>query len=493
MTNRRNFLKNIGIASTGLIFSNFMYSNNKISGNISSSNRPNIILIMTDDQGWGQTGYYNHPVLKTPNLDKMAANGLRFDRFYAGAPVCSPTRASVLTGRANHRTGVPEHGYALRLQEKTLSEALKTAGYVTGHFGKWHLDALRGPGVPVLEDDTHSPGAFGFDEWLTVTNFFDMNPIMSRKGKIEEFEGDTSAIIVDESMKFIQKALQKKLPFLSVIWDGSPHWPYIASDKDRKDFSDLDMDSQHHYGELVAFDRSVGVLRKGLQDLGIADNTLIWFCSDNGGLPRLTPDSVGGLRGYKGSIWEGGLRVPGIIEWPTIIHPNITNYPASTMDIFPTIADILELPESVMLKPVDGTSLTSLFNQKIERREKPIPFRFKGKGALVDNNYKLVASNIEQREFELFDLDKDPKESKDISKDNPKIFANMKQYFEKWNATVDISIQGKDYPEGKVNENEPQPHAWKTDKRYKPYLEEWKKRPEYKKSLTPKNDKKTKK
>src|SRR6056300_1113669 len=104
------------------------------------TNPPNVILIMTDDQGWGQTGYYHHPVLKTPNLDKMAANGLRFDRFYAGAPVCSPTRATVLTGRGNHRCGVHDHGYPLRRQERTLAQALERQGYSTGHFGKWHLN-----------------------------------------------------------------------------------------------------------------------------------------------------------------------------------------------------------------------------------------------------------------------------------------------------------------------------------------------------------------
>ena len=112
--------------------------------------RPNIILVMADDQGWGQTGYNNHPILKTPNLDKMAENGIRFNRFYAGAPVCSPTRASVLTGRSNDRTAVYAHGYAMCKQEKTIAQALKEAGYKTAHFGKWHLNGLRGPGVPIL-------------------------------------------------------------------------------------------------------------------------------------------------------------------------------------------------------------------------------------------------------------------------------------------------------------------------------------------------------
>ena len=127
---------------------------------------------MTDDQGWGQTGYYNHPVLKTYNLDDMAKNGIRFDRFYASAPVCSPTRASVLTGRSNDRTGVLTHGYALRTQEKTIAQALKKAGYSTGHFGKWHLNGLRGPGVPILKAFNHNPGKFGFDHLVFNNKFF---------------------------------------------------------------------------------------------------------------------------------------------------------------------------------------------------------------------------------------------------------------------------------------------------------------------------------
>ena len=161
--------------------------------------KTNVVLVMADDQGWGQTGYYNHPVLKTPHLDAMAANGLRFDRFYAGGPVCSPTRASVLTGRTHDRTGVFSHGYALRDQEKPLPKAMQKAGYATGHFGKWHLNGLRGPGVPILKEDTHGPGGFGFDEWLSVTNFFDKDPVMSRKGKFEEFtEGMKRAALVAE-------------------------------------------------------------------------------------------------------------------------------------------------------------------------------------------------------------------------------------------------------------------------------------------------------
>jgi len=174
--------------------------------NKEDSEKPNIILIMTDDQGWGQTGYYDHPILQTPNLDEMTRNGIRFDRFYAGAPVCSPTRASVLTGRVNDRTGVFDHGYALRTQEKTIAQALKKVGYSTGHFGKWHLNGLRGPGAPILKSDNHSPGEFGFDYWLSTTNFFDIDPLMSKNGEFVDLKGTSSKVIFDEAIKFIKKS-----------------------------------------------------------------------------------------------------------------------------------------------------------------------------------------------------------------------------------------------------------------------------------------------
>ena len=433
---------------------------------------------MTDDQGWGQTGYYDHPVLKTPNLDAMAENGLRFERFYAAAPVCSPTRASILTGRTNDRTGVMDHGYALRKQEKTIAVALKKAGYATGHFGKWHLNGLRGPGVPVLKDDSHSPGKFGFDHWLTVTNFFDIDPLMSDNGSFIDLKGNSSEIIVKKALEFIKEKTSQNLPFFAVIWDGSPHDPFLASEKDRDNFNDLDNQSQHHYGELVAFDRSLGVLRKTLKDLGLENNTILWYCSDNGGLRNISPPSVGGLRGYKTTIWEGGLRVPAIIEWPKVIKPKVTNYPASTMDIFPTIADILNLPDTDLLKPVDGITLKPIFENDLSNRDKRIPFRYKDQGALIDNNFKLVVTSIDKEKFELYDLEKDFSESIDLSSENPLIFNQMKTDYLKWSESIDSSQVGMDYPEKKVLNN-PERHFWMNDDRYKPYLKEWIKRPEY--------------
>lgn len=446
--------------------------------------RPNIILVMADDMGWGQTGYYNHPILKTPHLDAMAARGLRFDRFYAGAPVCSPTRASVLTGRTNDRTGVESHGYALRRQERTVAQALRDAGYATGHFGKWHLNGLRGPGVPVLAGDDHNPGEFGFDHWLSVTNFFDRNPIMSRNGEFVEFQGDSSEIIVAQSLEFIGRQAAAKRPFFTVIWYGTPHSPWVAAEEDKSSFADLAADSQNHYGELVAMDRSLGALRRGLKQLKIADDTLVWFCSDNGGLPKISPDTVGGLRGFKGSVYEGGLRVPAVIEWPRgISTPRVTSYPACTMDIFSTLVDVAGLADTVRLQPQDGVSLAPLFQRELARRDTPIGFRHTGRAALIDNNYKLIALNIKQDAYQLYDLDNDPHEDHDIFAAKPEVARRLRSELRRWNESVEASVAGRDYPGGAVWPAEPKPRFWTAVKEYEPYFEAWKKRPEYKSRL----------
>jgi arylsulfatase A-like enzyme len=414
----------------------------------------------------------------------MAANGLRFDRFYAGGPVCSPTRATVLTGRTHDRTGVQNHGFPLRMQEKTLAEAMRKAGYATGHFGKWHLNGLRGPGVPILKDDTHGPKGFGFEEWLSVTNFFDLNPVMSRKGDFEEFEGDSSEIIVAEALKFVGAQVKSKKPSFTVIWYGTPHSPWMGLEKDLKRFPKLNEKSRQHYAELVAMDRSIGSLRRGLRDLGISENTLLWFCSDNGGLPGFHPDTVGGLRGYKGSLFEGGLRVPAIIEWPGgITKPRVTSFPAATMDIFPTVAEIVGLPTESMLQPQDGMSLVGLLKKELSKRATPIGFRNSGRGAMVDNTFKLYSRNITEGAFELYHLEDDPKESREVSAKYPEDAARLKKTYLAWNEAVEASVAGKDYPSGKVDSPQPPRVFWTELDAYKPYFKSWRNRPEYKSRL----------
>lgn len=446
---------------------------------MAAETRPHIIFVMADDMGWGQTGYRNHPVLKTPNLDAMAANGLRFERFYSGGPVCSPTRASVLTGRSHDRTGVLSHGYALRQQERTIAQALRTAGYVTGHFGKWHLNGHRGPGAPLFADDPHSPGKFGFDEWVSVSNFYDVNPLLSRAGKFEQFQGDSSEIAVAEAIQFLEKHRGSDRPMFAVIWYGSPHSPFKALNADKVAFSELNPTSANHYGELVAMDRSLGTLRGKLRELDLANNTLLVFCSDNGGLPGISPTTVGDLRGNKGSLFEGGIRVPGIIEWPAAIQPRVTNFPACVMDLFPTVANIVGLPDSTMIKPIDGINLKPLFEQEIGERRSPIGFRFQDKRALIEDRYKLLTDNLAAGRFQLYDLQADVRESNDVSSEHPELFNRMKQQLLDWDSSMNASFAGKDYAEGKVAPPDPEPVNWYETPSYQPYLENWRQRWEF--------------
>src|SRR4051812_3014561 len=229
-----------------------------------AQDRPNIVLVMADDQGWGDMAYNGHPHLKTPNFDALAREGLRFDHFHAAAPVCSPTRGSVMTGRHPNRFGCFQWGHPLRPQETTLAQVLRGAGYRTGHFGKWHLGSMQ-------KDGLANPGASGFDHWVSSPNFFDLDPILSDRGKAVPFKGDSSDVTVDVALRFIRDAATKRQPFLAVVWFGSPHDPHRALESDRKPYADLPPGLQNFYGEITAMDRAFGKLRQTLADLGLRD------------------------------------------------------------------------------------------------------------------------------------------------------------------------------------------------------------------------------
>ncbi|NNJ24727.1 sulfatase family protein [Alienimonas chondri] len=432
--------------------------------------RPNVVLLMADDQGWGQVGYRGHPRLKTPHLDAMAAAGLRFDRFYAAGPVCSPTRASVLTGRTPNRSGVPTHGRNLVLQEKTLPRALQDAGYTTAHFGKWHLNGVRGAGVPVLADDPNHPGRYGFDEWLSATNYIDLDPLLGREGTFEAFEGDSSNVLIREALEFMTRQTADGSPFLAVVWYGSPHNPQRAAERDRPE--GVEGKLAEHLGELAGIDRSVGALRAGLRDLGIERDTLLWYCSDNGGLTT-DPDAMGGLSGHKGDLLEGGIRVPGIIEWPGRVAPAVTDAPASTMDIFPTIVDLLSLPPASMTHPVDGESLVPLLDGNPLERTHGIPFQFLRDAALIDGDYKLLTDNPRKSDgWRLYNLKNDPGETEDLAAQDPHRAAAMRAEAEAMLTSVEASEAGRDYPEGRVLQP-PRTAFWKDMPEYEPYLDEF--------------------
>ena len=473
MQSRREFFGALGMSAA------YLAMNGTLKAATRSAVKPNIILCMADDQGWGEMGYYGHPVLKTPIFDEMAAKGLRFDRFYAGAPVCSPTRASVMTGRHPNRSGVFSWNYAIRPEEVTIAQVLKKAGYRTGHFGKWHLG-------PVKADSPVNPGKCGFDEYLSHDNFFEIDPPLSRNGADPEIhKGESSEIIVSEAGKFIRKVRAENKPFFVVIWFGSPHGPYRALEPDAAMYADVkDKERRNRYAEITAMDRAMGQLRRAMQHLRVVDNTLLWYCSDNG-IPNKSGPTAN-LRGSKGNLYEGGIRVPAIIEWPAVvIKPRISTMPCVTSDIMPTLLDLLglDLPD----RPIDGISLRPLIEGQMTTRPQPIGFwkyphksqqknrpwmdpdrlkgttptakrdsiqflnfhhpkplteNFSGQAAWMDNRYKLVTDG---KKSELFDIIADPLEKKDLAKDKSGTVAGMKAQLETWQASVEKSLSGQDY------------------------------------------------
>ena len=447
------------------------------------TDHPHIILCMADDQGFGDTGYNGHPFVKTPHMDKMAANGLRFDRFYAAASVCSPTRASVMTGRNPIRSNVPDHGRSMRPQEITVAEALKTAGYVTGHFGKWHIGSVE-KSSPV------SPGAAGFDEWLSAMNFFDLNPYMSHNGKAVKLEGESSMITVDGTIDFLRKNAKSGQPMFCVVWFASPHDPFQALGDDLKLYEGKKLAG--YYREMTAMDRAIGKLRKELIDLGIHENTLFWYCSDNGGLNTETS----GGRMKKGSVYEGGLRVPAYIEWPARIAKGSTSStPCFTSDIYPTLLDLVDV--KIDNQPVlDGESIVNLIDGNEFDRKSAMKFwnwRGSGRSTWSDRIIKkLYDAQKEGREIgdpsrldldaaeiktvypedvlhghstindwpwklhriraksgdvslELYDLEKDPMESSNVLKDHKDMAGKMVRELEEWQRSVIRSRNGEDY------------------------------------------------
>lgn len=457
--------------------------------------RPNVVLLMSDDQAWGETSYAGHSQVRTPVLDAMAAGGLRLDRFYAAAPVCSPTRASVLTGRHPDRSGVLSWHFALRPEEISIASLLAQAGYRTGHFGKWHLGPVRA-GSPV------DPQAFGFQESLSDDDLFDLDPVLSHNGEAPvAHRGEGSQVIVDAAVSFMRRAHDDGRPFFAVVWFASPHAPYHGLPEDVARYPDAPPPLRSRFAEISAMDRAIGTLREALVRMGVAHDTLVWFCSDNGP-PRQVPER-GGLALYKGTLFEGGIRVPSVVEWPDVIRqPARSAVPAVTSDIFATLLDVVGIAPPD--RPLDGVSLAPLFagapferpgigfwvrNADPERRNPPwidpkrlvgrprangapihfssfrhpsAPSRdFSGQAAWIEERFKLltldsgfpaffdepgvVRSDDGNRVFLLFDLQSDPRERTNLAREHPDVVARMAANLAAWQTSVDRSLGGADY------------------------------------------------
>jgi len=467
MVNRRSFLRYAAGSAMAMALPQTLFSKTR------DANKPNVILCMADDLGWGDTGFNGNSIINTPNLDAAAKAGIVFRRFYSGAPVCSPTRGSCLTGRHPYRYGVffANVGH-MRKNEITLAEALKTQGYATGHFGKWHLGTLTktekesNRGGPKGVKDYSPPWDNGFDvcfsteakvpTWDPMTDPETGKPYgtfyRTQDGAkvTDNLEGDDSRVIMDRAVPFIRSAAGRKKPFLAVIWFHTPHLPVVTGPKYRKPYSQYSEDEQHYYGCITAMDEQIGRLRNELRTLGIADNTMLWFCSDNGpegkdGKSGRSRGSAGPFRGRKRSLFEGGVRVPGLLEWPSRVEAGrTTDIPCSTCDYFPTVLDALGFRMKGQPEPVDGVSLLPLIEGRMSKRPVPIGFESSKQVSLTDNRYKIYSKDG-GKNYMLFDLLEDPTESKDIAVEKPKILHSMKAALARWRQSCKDSLAGKDY------------------------------------------------
>lgn len=442
---------------------------------------PNIILMMSDDQGWGDAGYNGHPELKTPTLDDMAANGVIFSRFYAASAVCSPTRGSVLTGRHPDRYGVCSANCGhLPDEEITLAEVAKEAGYRTGHFGKWHLgtltrdtmDANRGGRE---ENHVHyaPPWEHGFDVCFSTESKVptwdpmivphksagDVKPQLKEgasfgtyywtgPGKIatDNLGGDDSRVIMDRVIPFIEKSVYNDQPFFTVIWFHSPHLPVLTGEQYAQQYLGLTEDQQQYYGTITAMDEQIGRLRIRLRELNVDRNTVIFFTSDNGPEGRSvggrTQGLTNGLKGRKRSLHEGGIRVPGLMEWPGTLDHVVIDEPCYTSDYFPTVSRLIG--HKVNNMPIDGLDLMSFIHKPKEAVDRNLVFSFNEQVAVVNNQYKIY-SNDQGSTFNFYDLLNDPGESYDASSAYEEVKQEMIQHWKSWSMSVDASISGADY------------------------------------------------
>jgi arylsulfatase A-like enzyme len=457
----------------------------------SARQKPNVVLIMCDDLGWGDVGFNGNRVIRTRNLDAMAKSGMVLTRFYSASAVCSPTRASCVTGRNPYRIGIPTANSGhMKPEELTLAELLKKLGYTTGHFGKWHLGTLTktvveaNRGGPRGAEHYSPPQDNGFDVcFSTESKVPTYDPMLKpatnvsskgwdyirdrssavqynthywdHHGKMvtDNLEGDDSRIIMDRAMPFIEGAVKVGKPFFAIVWFHTPHLPVVCGPEHAKMYAQYDSYQKNYYGCVTAMDEQVGRLRATLKELGVAKNTLVTFCSDNGpeGKAGSAPGTAGPFRGRKRDLFEGGIRVPGIIEWPAVIKPgSSTDFPAVTSDYLPTVLDIvgIEMPDQ---RPLDGISLVPVFAGKLKQRPSPIGFEFGGKVALTDNRYKLLKTRGRgnRREgssgYMLFDLLADPGETHDIAADHPDVVQQMATTLEAWRQSCRASGAGDDY------------------------------------------------
>ena len=395
------------------------------------STPPNILFIMADDLGIRDLGCYGSDYYRTPNLDKLATQGMRFTRAYAGCHVCSPTRASILTGRYPHRVHVtdalpwdrlyenpkmvpPDHLKELPSHLPNFAMALRSAGYRTGLFGKWHL----GNEFQFFTEGGHD--IYGFDEAFYV-----------RPGKEMGRDKGVDAL-TEHTVEFLEK--NKDHPFLLCLMHHTPHVPLACPPEDEALYDGVQkglfQKNQKYAGMISHLDQSIKTILDKLKVLGLENNTVVIFTSDNGGLKEVTSNKP--YRGSKGNYYEGGIRVPLIVRWPGKINgATVCNAPVHSADYFPTflsLAGLKPMPEAHQ----DGVNMLPLWRgEKLDARTLywHFPHRNNPSSVVMEGDWKLV-HQIVLNKYELFDLKTDPEEKKDLTLEYPEKYERLKRMLE---------------------------------------------------------------
>lgn len=436
--------------------------------------RPNIIFILADDLGWGDLGCYGHPHMQTPNLDKLAKQGTLFTQFYVSGSVCSPSRCAFMTSQYPARQRI--HGHYATAQQNaargmsdwldpkvpSVTSLLKQAGYVTAHFGKWHLGG--GPGAP-------NPGAYGIDDHRTVNS-----PGPGWDERDLTFRAKSTALFVDETLRFI-KANQDK-PFYVNLWTLVPHATLNPTEEQMKPYERLapggknfphKSAAQIFYSSVTDLDTQVGRLLGELKKMGLAESTLILFSSDNGpedihvqNAGHSGIGSAGPFRGRKRSLYEGGVRVPGIVRWPGKVPPGRIDETSVLcgVDWLPTVCKIAGVPLPANLK-LDGEDLSDVLLGKSRPRSKPLmwewrfhiagePFHRSPMLAIRDGDWKLLL-NPDRRRVELYDIPRDPTQLSNVAEKHPDLVERLATQLLRWQNELpegpsDASAGRDDYP-----------------------------------------------
>ena len=399
-----------------------------------ANKRPNVVVILTDDQGWGDLSVHGNINLKTPNIDSLARDGALFDRFFV-CPVCAPTRAELLTGRYHLRGGV--HGVTtgaerLNIDEKTIGDTFKTAGYATAAFGKWH----NGTQYP------YHPNARGFDEFYGFCsghwgNYFD--PILEHNGKIVRGKGYIIDDLTDHALAFIEQ--NRSRPFFCYLPYNTPHSPFQVPDHFYEKFRDHPVHMRNRDPKVEQLDKTrcalamcenidwnVGRVLRKLNKLKLAEKTIVVYFSDNGPNSWRWND---GMKGRKGSTDEGGTRVPCLIRWPGHIKPGI-QIPqiAGAIDLLPTLADMAGIP-TVSTKPLDGVSIKPLLLKETKNWPDRMIFSHqRGRVSVRTQQYRLDHTG------KLFDITTDPGQHRNIAKEKPNVAARLTKAVSQWKAEV---------------------------------------------------------